>query len=39
MTMVFGIRVTEISFDFNHEQEYILAGVENGKVSIWNIGC
>jgi hypothetical protein len=24
--MMFGIRITEISFDFNHEREYIFAG-------------
>jgi len=31
--MMFEIHVTQIYFDFNHEQEYIFAGVENGKVS------
>lgn len=43
-----GICVTEISFDINHEQEYILPGLENKKcrngmlflnaqLLIWNI--
>jgi hypothetical protein len=31
--MMSGMRITEISFDFNHEQEYISADLENGKMS------
>ena len=30
--MMFGIRSKEISFDFNHEQLYISAGLGNRKI-------